>query len=177
MHLPKPVESPRSSKRHVTYLKAERGMKLLGKGAFARVYGCPNERRVVKIGQTWDNYLKFVKRIGLRSNNPHFPKLHNVQINRHNGLDYYVIEMEKLIKWRNVPKKVRERHLKKFGVEDVYDLNFTRIKDIVGESAKEAIRTLRKMWNLGGSRDMHDGNVMFRKKGKGFQLVLIDPIA
>lgn len=177
MDLPKPTKSPRSSKRHVTYLKAQRGMRLLGRGAFARVYGRPNHRRVVKIGETWDRYLKYVKRVGLNNDNPHFPKLHDIQINRHKDKDYYVIEMEKLIKWGKVPKEVRDRALKKFGVSNIYDLNYARIANIVGEAAKDAIRTIRKIWYSGGSRDMHSGNVMFRKKGRGFQLVLIDPSA
>lgn len=177
MDLPKPTKSPRSKRKHARYLKADQGMQLIGRGAFASVYGRPNERRVVKIGETWDRYLKFVKRIGLHSDNPHFPKLHNVQINRHEGNDYYVIEMEKLIKWGNVPKDVRDRALAKFGVNNIYDLGYTRLKNIVGEAARDAIRTIRKVWYTGGSRDMHRGNVMFRKKGKGFQLVLIDPAA
>lgn len=177
MDLPKPVQSPHSSRTHVRHLRANRGMQLLGRGAFARVYGRPNARRVVKIGETWDRYLKFVKRVGLRSDNPHFPKLHDVQINRHEGRDYYVIEMEKLIKWGNVPKDVRKQALAKFGVDNIYDLGYTRIPNITGEAAREAIRTIRKVWYTGGSRDMHRGNVMFRKKGKGFQVVLIDPAA
>ncbi len=177
MHLPKPTASPHSSRTHARYLKARRGMQLLGAGAFARVYGRANHRRVVKIGETWDSYLKYVKMIGLQSDNPYFPRIHDVKINRHENRDYYVIEMEKLIKWGNVPKKVRDAALEKLGARDLWDANYLRIKEAAGELEREAIKLLQKLWYRGTSRDVHRGNVMFRKRGRGYQLVFTDPAA
>jgi hypothetical protein len=157
-------------------------MKQIGSGAFARVYSRAHYRRVVKIGDGYDRYLKYVSIIGIENPNPYFPTIYSIQRyedkKTHWSDSYYVAEIEKLTKWGKVPTKVRDRLLKKLGCDHIWDAERPRIVGSSGRWEKDAVKKLKKLWagwNVG--RDIHQGNIMFRRVGKGWQLVYTDPAA
>jgi hypothetical protein len=181
MKLPNPVEST-SRKTLFNHLRGKRKMKQIGKGAFARVYSRPKSRRVVKVGDGCDKYLKYVSMVGKENPNPYFPTIYSIKRCAHqlpHWLDsFYIVEMEKLTKWGNVPKATRDRLLKKLGCNHIWDADVPKVNGSSGRWEKEAIKTLRKLWaTYDVARDIHQGNIMFRRVGKGWQLVYTDPVA
>lgn len=177
MRIPRLVTSI-SQREMVRHLKTRRKMRVLGKGAFARVYGRDNYRRVIKVGVTFDSYLKYVSLIGLRSTNPYFPRLHSVQMCKDaTGGRYYIIEMEKLIRWGRWPPGNVGRLLGKLGIDNLWDADQPELTKDSGRHEKELARVLRKLYVKQNNADVHKNNVMFRRKGRGYQLVYTDPVA
>lgn len=153
-------------------------MRKLGSGAFAEVYGRDNWRRVIKIGHKWDSYLKYVQLIGLLNPNPYFPQIYHVHMYVHEGDHYYMIEMEKLLRWKSIPTRFRDQALEKLGCESLWQADRPRLAEDSGRHEEELARVLRKLYykNQGGS-DVHFNNVMWRKKGRGYEMVYTDPVA
>lgn len=183
MKLPKEVKSI-ARQTVINHLRGKRRMKQLGSGAFARVFGRTSCRRVIKVGDGYDKYLKYISIIGKENPNPYFPTIYSIERRRHQKAgeswrdSYYIVEMEKLTKWGKVPAKVRDRLLSKLGCDNVWEADRPNIDGSSGRWEKEAVRSLRKLWSkYGVGRDVHQNNVMFRRVGKGWQLVYTDPAA
>ncbi len=187
VRLPKPVESI-SIKEQRTRLR-RRGMRKIGEGAFAEVFSRPHSHRVIKFGVswvTWDSYLlKYVKKVGLNNTNPYFPRIYDVQIYTHTSnafktdtAYYYLVEMEKLIPWKKVPARTRDRLMKKLGCKDIYDLERPKKLKTSSKQAHKAVDILRQLFrhNNNTSTDIHTENIMFRRVGSRYQLVYTDPI-
>lgn len=184
MKLPRPVASG-SKANTIRHLADKRKMSQIGSGCFAKVFSRPTLNKVVKVTEDGDKFIRYVKYVGLKNPNPYFPRIHNVVVHNHRTKSmwgtvynsrYFSIEMEKLIKWSKVPNSVRVKALEKLGCNWIYDLEYPKIKHSSSRWEKEAIVLLRKVW-FGNSRDIHKGNVMFRRRGKGYQLVFTDPVA
>lgn len=181
MELPKAILVD-SERKLVRKMCAKRRMQCIGSGAFAKVYGRSNCNRVVKVGPTHDSYVKYLKRIGLKNSNPYFPRIHSVRIywDGYYGFDdkFYVVEMERLLDWRKVPKSTRKRLLMKLGCWSIDEADYPQITKKSTRREKQAIKLLRKLWSgYNTYKDVHEGNIMFRKKGRGYQLVYTDPVA
>lgn len=193
MKLPNLVDADCDRWEVIDKLKGKkRHMRQLGSGAFARVFGRPNFRYVVKVGCGYDKYLKYVAMVGLRNPNPYLPTIHSVErfkyktdevdsYGRRLSWDddfYYVIKMEKLVKWGKVPQRTRIKCLKKLGCSHLWEADDLKATKSSGRWEKEAIRLLNRLWsNYEIGADVHQGNIMFRKKGRGYQLVYTDPAA
>lgn len=170
---------------------AVKGYKCIGSGSFAAVYARKRDKTVIKVGlldpcDTWndDGYISFLKVIDTK--NPMFPKIKRVErynyrdnpsepYNLDNTRRYYVVEMERLVDYYNVHRKTREDTLRKIGIGSIYDFCEDSNKGWKSKWAKRAHNLLLKLWKRSND-DIHDGNVMFRKKDNGkVQMVITDP--
>ena len=156
----------------------------LGSGLFATVWACKNNKdRVIKIGYNDEGYETWVKAIGLDSKNPHFPKIYSYQkhiINSDDGeyKEMFVVEMERLKEYNSVGLKTRSKLFRELGCVDYGDERdleggnpyYFRPKTAHGKKLR---RTLSRLW----ATDTHEGNVMFRKTGRGaYDVVVTDPL-
>lgn len=167
------------------------GYKCIGSGSFASVYAKHGSKTVIKVGlldlyDTWkdDGYVSFLKIIDPK--NPMFPKIVRVEryIFRHNpslpyAIDntgrYYVVEMERLADHRAVSWKTRREVLNRIGLTSIYDFGRIKHRKLKSVWAIRANAILERLWRY-RIKDMHDGNVMFRKKKDGkVQMVITDP--
>lgn len=177
MKLPNPINST-TRQAVISHLRGKRQMKQIGRGMFARVYGRTKLNRIVKVGDGSDKYLNYVSIIGLRNRNPYFPTLYSIKRYEDSWKHFYVIEMEKLTKWSKVPKSIRNRLLNKLGCRDIWAADCPRMLHSSSRWEKEAIKSLRKLWSSHCvAKDVHQYNIMFRRVGKGWQLVYTDPVA
>jgi hypothetical protein len=169
----------------------KKGWKYLASGAFASVYAKRGSRTVIKVGAMGDAYMEYVKAVGIKSKNPLFPKIKSVVIynarQRERGEDYwrtdddcyYVVEMERLIPYRKLRNKDRYRALKRLNLEDPCELEYDAhhvAKNTKNKHLRDACKKLIKVWRDNNS-DMHEGNIMWRKRGRGHQLVITDPVS
>ena len=181
MKLPTPI-STTSRNMLFSHLRNKRRMVQIGKGVFARVYGRPGYRRVVKVGCDSDRYLKYLSIVGKRNPNPYFPTVYSIERRKHirksAGLppwedSYYVVEMEKLTKWGEVPRTIRDRLLNKIGC----DISNPQVIESSRRWEKEAVKKLHELWaRCDVIEDVHRANIMFRRVGRGWQLVYTDPV-
>lgn len=175
------------------------GLKFFDSGAFGSVYvyrGSQNRKRVVKVVDLAidyaddDGYLTYFKQIILKQqDNPFVPRIYNVEVYKVTdklGSEHlvYFIEMERL---RRAKAPTLKRLLKKVfpyndggrgqfdPVLDYHDL----IKAVVASRNKHFRRLSRHLLRLIDrfENDLHLGNVMLRRKGRGHQLVITDPIS
>ena len=156
-----------------------RRLKYLGCGLYANVYG--NRNIAVKVGSDLDDpYLNYVRAVGFNSRNPMFPKIKSVVIYNTEYDQYYVVEMERLIRFWDV-KEPMEKCEARYGIDvdslDCDDYLSTKIRTTKAKYIKKALNTIMKMFRHHGSADMHTGNIMWRKRGKNLQLVITDPIS
>ncbi len=182
MKLPKPIESTHRVTL-IKQLRCEQHVRCIGTGAYAQVFGNKTSKHVIKIGPLKDVYLKYVSVVGIKNPNPYFPKIYSIKLYKYrdnvchwDNDDYYVVTMEKLFKWSQVPRATRERLLKKIGCDGVCDAGDPQIINSSRKWEKKAIKGLEKVWSH-GMKDIHTGNIMFRKVGRGYQLVYTDPVA
>lgn len=174
-------------------------LKFLDSGAFGSVYtyrGSQHRRRVVKaiILQTKDadddGYLAYFKQVILKQqDNPFVPRIYNVEVYKVTdelGSEHlvYFIEMERL---RRAKAPTLKRLLKKVfpyndGGRGQFDpvLDYDDLIEAVAASRNKHFRRLsRHLLRLIDrfENDLHLGNVMLRRKGRGHQLVITDPIS
>lgn len=170
--LPKMTPSNLKKQGFQRKLRETRNMRRIGLGAFASVFG-NKSNRVIKVGNGYDQYLRYVRRVGLHSDNIHFPRIHKVTIYQ----DFYAVVMEKLIPYRKVAAKHRDTALAELGIDRPYDLERPRRIKGASKDAKSLKKNLQSLFRGSGMPDVHEGNVMFRKCGTEYQLVVTDPIA
>ena len=163
----------------------KQGYRKLGSGLYAEVYGKKGCDHVIKIGAletAWhkDGYVGFLRHID--PSNPMFPKIKTVE--RFNVMEkstiagrYYVVKMERLIEYTNVQWKTCKEVYDRMGIETFYDFEEppTYAPAFKSKFAARAYKILHKLWSKYRD-DLHDGNVMWRKKKDGrYQLVITDP--
>lgn len=151
--------------------------KMLGEGAYAKVFAKKNSKtQVVRVTEdSEDGYFRWAKVVGLKSNNPHFPKISKVTIHKSRrgwGEFLGVIVLEKLLGYWDIPVTAREKAFKEVGAEDLSDLEFRYF-----EPKTKAAKALLNALTRANGCDIHDGNVMFRKTKTGYTLVVTDPCA
>ncbi len=177
--------------------KKHKGLRRLGSGAFADVYGTKSGRTVFKIGATgnpiYDAYLSYVKQIVKHQGNPFFPRVKKVDIyyDREDHESVYVVEMERLKpldtygRSNKLPIASRLLFNALMDIDSESDLNtlhenmklFTTV--FARGVKKQLVQTFRQMTEIlqdltdSHGLDMHDGNVMLRGKT---QLVITDPV-
>lgn len=190
MRLPEPQKNGLSVGAYCDSLMKS-GYKLLGFGAFARVYHREGEDEIIKVGNdaNADGYLQFVRHVGLRSKNPHFPQITSVEIFDNEPGDpysciYYVVRMEKLEERPWVRKHftdhydrremILRRAYQEMGIEDLYEIATPcQLSKLTPRSAamhevKETLLALYKTHFY----DLKFGNVLFRDT----TLVITDPV-
>lgn len=160
-----------------------RGYKKVGQGFFAVVFAKPDRDYVIKIYADEDEgYNCFLNMIMERGkNNPHFPKIYSIK-NLGNG--FRRVKMEKLQPFEEYntdhPTVKTLRSTLRTDKGDFFNEVFKRL----GENKRLKKSEIYKAVNLvldvrdyeGGSLDLHNGNIMFRKLGKRLQLVITDPL-
>lgn len=177
-------------------VKAFKGRRC-GHGLYADVYGSTSRDRksvVMKVGTTSrvdsDAYFDYVKSVVLKQpSNPLVPKIEAVEIiTSSSGCEQaYVVVMERLLKWDDIPMMHRDKGLEACGLLDIYQFDTTRNTH---EDLKESleydttgglrplVRSLRRVMDR-HHPDLHYGNVMWRKtrsRRVPYQLVLTDPV-
>lgn len=163
----------------------KQGYRKLGSGLYAEVYGKKGVNHVFKIGRletVWheDGYIGFLRHID--PSNPMFPKIKSVE--RFNVLKknvvqsrYYAVKMERLIEYESVKWEVCQKVFNRMGIESFYDFEDPPkyAPTFKSKFAARAHKILHKLWDKYHD-DLHDGNVMWRKKEGGkYQLVITDP--
>lgn len=175
-------------------VKAFKGRRC-GHGLYADVYGSSSRKRLVmKVGISdsvdTDAYFDYVKSVVLKQpSNPLVPKIEAIEvITSPSGREQaYLITMERLLKWDDIPMVYRDKGLEACGLTEIYQFDTTRNDD---EDLKESVkldmtgglkplvRSLRRVMNR-HHPDLHYGNVMWRKtrsRRVPYQLVLTDPV-
>ena len=160
------------------------GYEYVDSGRHARVF--TKGDRVVKVGLVnADNYLNYVRMVGLRTHNPHLPFIFSVNLyDQHpdspESAPYYVVEMEKLAEGRSKPSYWHER----LGVGDPSQLNPYVINSVKPktDAMKDDVRILKNLYtefnavcDIGGADPGDESctaNVMFR----GTTAVFTDPV-
>lgn len=158
------------------------GWEKIGSGNFG--YAFAKGDRVVKVGHVnADNYLNYVRMVGLRSNNPHLPYIYSVQVydmdpDTHNSRPFYVVEMEKL---SNAPKSSDAYWRKLLGAPNPTVLNQNTIEYVKPKTGamKELKKILTHLYNcysagydVGRCFEGHVQNILWR----GETAVFIDPV-
>lgn len=180
----------------------ERGAKFLGAGAYSTVYQHPTKKtRVMKVGKpddllTEDGYYAFVKRVvQLHKRNPFLPRVHSIKVfkralrndafNRSHEY-YYVVELEKLVKFKKIKRKDRNSwYIHNIGSIsgdrkewDELSLYTHPRPSIRNKALKQANKVIKRI-SKGGKffHDVHNGNFMWRIRSTGTHVVFVDPIA
>jgi len=171
------------------------GTEKLGKGYFAFVYTHKRKHNtVIKIGLCGsidkvgtsphnDGYLAFLKKTQRYPKNPFFPKVHSIKLYKHvNRFDrstfYYVIEMEKLVRFFDVKRRspLLKKWFKIYDTDemDSYTLKPSNMKGVFAKQAAKVVRSLFEQFHI----DIHEDNYMWRVTNqKSPQLVITDPAA
>ncbi len=175
-------------------------LKFLDSGAFGSVYtyrGSQHRRRVVKaiILQTKDadddGYLAYFKQVILKQqDNPFVPRIYNIEAYRFVsklGSEHlvYFIEMERLhCAKMHLVRRLLKKTLPRS--DYVYNQNegflLLSLNDLLTAAVTSQNKHFRRLsknilWLLVKFRnDLHLGNMMLRRKGRGHQLVITDPI-
>jgi hypothetical protein len=143
----------------------QKGGKILGQGAFGKVYSHPSWNYVLKLFSDDPCYIRYVKFV-MRSNNKHFPvfldkpRKYLPSFKRPLHSEYvYAVRMEPLIS------------LSMSGQE--FDEWMSNIEQ-TNPSLERAIETVVGELN-GCTMDFHKGNFMLRKKDRTY--VITDPVA
>ena len=140
--------------------------------------------RVVKIGRVnADNYMNYVRMIGLRTHNPHLPYIYSVQVfdmepDTENSNPFYVVEMEKL---DGVTRESDHSYWRKLldagnpSVLNQYQIEKVEPKTGAMEEVKKILLHLYNCYDARYDVRCYDGytsNVMWR----GDTAVFIDPV-
>lgn len=172
-----------------------------GSGAFSSVYVYRNSqkhKRVVKIivlpveNIKNDAYLAYLKQVVLKQqDNPFVPHIYNVEayriLNTKTKEKHLIIfiEMERLhyIKIHMFKRLIKKVLPSENNNQGEYYQIFLTYRDLIraaASSQNKYFRSLSKqllrllcMFEL----DLHEGNIMFRRKGRGYQLVITDPVS
>ncbi len=175
--------------------KRLKGFKLVGHGAFARVYAKnAKAKQVIKYGHESDEYIHFVKQVGILNPCLHVPTIFEVdryfqvvkgkdwngRPTKYNN-NFYFVTMERLLRFRDISEKQRNVAFKRAGVEDIWSLMHPGQWKIVSPHTKTFKQIMQKTFKgHGHSIDLHDGNVMFRHRVHGrhdvYDLVVTDPL-
>jgi len=184
--------------------RARKGMKYIGEGAFATVYGKPRGTSVIKIGSMGDNYISYAKEVVKnKTPNPFLPKISKLTIVKTGNDcyrdDFYIVEMERLIPLYDYSKRMYKGNIDdlmslfsdmleedvparvavksrtmEIGLPGIFKVNLA-IKPNVVKHLSHLVRIInRSVRSSDGSTDIHSGNVMLRSNG---QLVMTDPIS
>ncbi len=159
-----------------------KGFKRIGCGAFASVHARPKDKVVIKVGVGGDAYLNYVKSIGLNAKNPLFPRIKKIAIHTHRDSwgdnSFYVAHIERLIPYsKKIPN--RRKIMKRLGLNSIYDLDYD-LYDLAKKNTNKNMKiACKKLVSLSDydNLDIHEGNLMWRKRGRGHQLVITDPIS
>lgn len=163
----------------------KRKLRYISSGAFASVYGRKDYNRVVKVGHGDDNYLEYVKLVGLRNPNIHLPTIYKVELfkvrNHWGDFDtYYSVEMERLIPYEKVGerkhKKAHTKFKQQLGIPYIEYMESPEDMYPSTKHGKQVQKILDRVFDR-GSTDLHDGNIMWRKRGRGYELVITDPVS
>lgn len=147
----------------------------------------PIQRKELKL----DGYHAFIKIALKHQDNPCFPKIREVRITHDETHILPEYDIEKLIKYTDVPKEVLESTINRY--MDVSSpknwhhevpamsvlsraVETGDLSDIKDKHLKDACHILNKNkedYHL----DIHFNNIMFRFSGGAYQLVFIDPFA
>ncbi len=164
------------------------GYEWVGEGLFADVYAKVD--RVIKIinkGSDDKAYLRYLRRIGLESENPYFPKVYKVERCIDGKGKYIAVHMERLLDYCDTDGEVQRKALKALKAEypedlqanewdDSYD-RASMYKDRIAKTNNPAARECLEILLEIVANDCHEGNLMWRKVGRKFQLVITDPVA
>jgi hypothetical protein len=177
----------------------KQGNKLLGAGCFGSVFEHPTDsKRVIKYGPLSDGWVAFAAWVDAHKslNNPHLPVIHSFTRFERGG--YYRVEMERLettvwayteekpnnmfSDWENIAKcwfrygtttesddwdAVRPKQWERL-------LNRIKCRATL-EPVLHKLRDFAIRFDL--SRDLHSENVMLRRVGRKYQLVITDPFS
>jgi len=177
----KKIKSKMDRNDFIEDLKKE-GFKRIGCGAFAQVLARPRDKVVIKVGCGEDAYLNYVKSIGLNAKNPLFPRVKKIAIHTHRDTwgdnSFYVAHLERLIPYsKKIPN--RRKIMKRLGLRSIYDIDYD-LHDLKLKSPNKNMKlACRKLISLTyiDNLDIHEGNLMWRKRGRGHQLVITDPLS
>lgn len=153
----------------------------------------------------YDKYLDLVEKHSSANNrkNPYLPKIYerlelDIQyrlkssseiIKRFNRENIVILErLEKATNKRMTPNLIGAQNLITYfnymftkDTDDVSIISAQGVKKLIGNNKNlwDVSRILRKLQKSFGKTclDLHDGNFMLRKRGRGYQLVLTDPVA
>jgi len=173
MKLPK-IHKEHLEREDFVKMLRSKGYRHLSSGAFASVYAKKGEKHVIKIGRVdEDGYIDYVKKMDSR--NPFFPKIRNIKIFRDSDKDkWYAIKMERLIPYHKVRSNDLERKLG-IAYQGIDMLDSPADIMTPNKHFRKFLKVLDKLYDNHNS-DIHEGNIMFRKRGRGHQLVVTDPI-
>lgn len=172
------------------FIKEQGATRLLGSGAYGKVYSASGMDRVFKIGEVEENagYLAFVRQvIKDKTNNPLLPKIYSVKIFASDGCKYFVVEMERLSSMKKLQKNAAIAFRDMLNVYGESSPMFSDGHKALGiqvhipESISNAMSLLRRAYSNANRNtcydsvewDLHFGNFMRR----GNQLVITDPLA
>jgi hypothetical protein len=153
-----------------------------------------------------DGYMVYLKNIVLENQgNPFVPKIYGINtyeyIDEHGQLRFRaIIKMERLIDYRSLTKKYRKKLLsEKYGIElggtDYYGddrwlsnmntsvhSNDHLMRYFGGVSVPSLLyiiteigRSVNRYADI--NPDIHDGNIMWRERGRNHELVIVDPLS
>lgn len=183
MKLPRPKRIKLDRDEYTAKLRKDRDMKYIGSGAFATVFGRNDYNRVVKVGHACegfdDPYLQFVELVGLKSRNIHFPRIYKVELFKGTeGEKFYAVEMERLVPYGKVRTAAAKKAFKQsLGIPYIERMEEPDEMFPSTRHGKRVQKVLKVLYRRDNNPDMHDGNIMWRKKGRGYQLVITDPVA
>lgn len=160
-----------------THVLQSLGYRRLGSGCFAEVFGKPKSNTVIKIGMIneRDAYLDYLRAI--KPSNPHFPKIVSIQCFDVTGTheSYFVVEMERLIPFYRV--SARDKRLNRLGIIMEYgEVQFKNEEYNQSHNVRQVSSVINKLCKT-HHYDGHTGNVMWRRRGRGYQLVVTDPVS
>lgn len=175
MKLPAPIKTDIDCYGQV--LRLRQNYKSLGFGAFGEVFEI-DEHEVLKIGEVdADGYMQFLRYVGLRSANPHFPYVKKIEIldmdlGDPNSNPYYMVRMERLNSINYVEKYDMEHAFDEAGIVDIYDLAEPCRLTPKTRAMVYVKRTLTELFQE-YAQDIKWGNVLFRDR----TLVITDPVS
>lgn len=168
-------------------IKAQGKYKVVGRGAYATVYGSKESDIIYKVGEVSSNqpYLSYVKVLSrLKKHNPFTPKIYGVRFykgkkSRDNywvdDSDYFVVAMERLNTAKGKASQVHNWFDTMLGgwAEDMSQ-EILGVKMIIPEQLQHAMDILKaSIRKSNGCFDFHKGNFMMR----GNQVVITDPLS
>ena len=140
------------------------GFDSIGEGAYATVYSNPEYPYVLKVFFKDSAYLKWLSFCRMHQNNKYIPKIKGKPIRIIN--DLWAVRLEHLSSIDNTP-----------GGEQTYNEfmeSFSKYKTTPENEMDDDLSVVFEfLYSHGSKLDMHEENIMFRKK----QLVIVDPMA
>ncbi len=184
--------------KYLRYLENREDLEFINNGSFGTVYDIKNRNRVLKVGLVnSDNYINYLRYIGLSTQNPNLPRLESIKLYDSDSLSpmsnfFYEVVMEKLLSSDQAIKKLtkmglsRDRAIEKIcsywqdrGVEEYWNFNAWEIQNCFPTDVNllEIKQILCKMYNrLGADSDLCESNIMWRIENGNVDAVFTDPI-